>query len=217
MSDDYDQKYTRPDLRRRLKEEIKASDRGGKPGQWSARKSQMLVQEYEKQGGGYKKSRKDEDSRSLERWTDENWQTREGKAQAREDGATRRYLPEKAWEQLSEEEKARTDRKKQAASRKDRQFVSNTEAAKKARREATRNDDGADRDSLYRRAQELDIRGRSKMDREALARAVAEAEANHPENQSREALYQRARELDIPNRSRMNKGELIQALREARA
>lgn len=62
----YEEKYTKPELREQLKEEIKASDKGGKPGQWSARKSQLLVQEYEKKGGGYKKSQKDQEARSLE-------------------------------------------------------------------------------------------------------------------------------------------------------
>ncbi len=48
------EKYAHPDLREEIKEEIKAPDKGGRPGQWSARKSQLLTQEYEKRGGGYK-------------------------------------------------------------------------------------------------------------------------------------------------------------------
>ena len=51
---DYEEKYTDPELREKVKEEIRASDKGGKKGQWSARKSQLLTQEYEKRGGGYK-------------------------------------------------------------------------------------------------------------------------------------------------------------------
>jgi hypothetical protein len=46
---DYEEQYMHPELREEIKEEIKASDRGGKEGQWSARKSQLLTQEYEKQ------------------------------------------------------------------------------------------------------------------------------------------------------------------------
>ena len=49
-----EEKYTDQDFRQKIKEEIKASDKGGKPGQWSARKSQLLTKEYEKRGGGYK-------------------------------------------------------------------------------------------------------------------------------------------------------------------
>ena len=51
-------------------------------------------------------------------------------------GYTKRYLPEKAWALLSKEEREETDQKKRAASRKGKQFVSNTDAAKKAGRAA---------------------------------------------------------------------------------
>jgi hypothetical protein len=46
--------YTKPTLRKRLFEQIKAGSKGGQPGQWSARKAQLLAVEYKKQGGGYK-------------------------------------------------------------------------------------------------------------------------------------------------------------------
>lgn len=46
--------YTKPAMRKRLFEKIKAGGKGGKPGQWSARKAQMLAREYKAQGGGYK-------------------------------------------------------------------------------------------------------------------------------------------------------------------
>ena len=46
--------YTKPTLRKRLFNKIKAGGKGGKPGQWSARKAQMLAQQYKKAGGGYK-------------------------------------------------------------------------------------------------------------------------------------------------------------------
>ncbi len=89
QSDDYDEKYTDPELRRKLKDEIQASSKGGKKGQWSARKSQLLVHEYEKHGGGYK-GEKSGDAMSLEAWTNENWTTSDGGANARqEDGGTK--------------------------------------------------------------------------------------------------------------------------------
>jgi hypothetical protein len=47
--------YTKPTLRKQLFERIKAGDKGGSPGQWSARKAQLLAVEYKKAGGGYKK------------------------------------------------------------------------------------------------------------------------------------------------------------------
>ncbi len=46
--------YTRPAMRKRLFEKIKAGSKGGKPGQWSARKAQLLAKLYKAQGGGYK-------------------------------------------------------------------------------------------------------------------------------------------------------------------
>tara|TARA_Y100000004_G_scaffold156348_1_gene181427 strand:+ start:766 stop:942 length:177 start_codon:yes stop_codon:yes gene_type:complete len=46
--------YTKPALRKRLFNEIKRSGKGGKPGQWSARKAQMLARRYKAAGGGYK-------------------------------------------------------------------------------------------------------------------------------------------------------------------
>jgi hypothetical protein len=46
--------YTKPSMRKRLFEQIKAGGKGGAPGQWSARKAQMLASQYKKAGGGYK-------------------------------------------------------------------------------------------------------------------------------------------------------------------
>ena len=45
--------YTKPAMRKRLFSKIKAGSKGGKPGQWSARKAQLLASEYKKAGGGY--------------------------------------------------------------------------------------------------------------------------------------------------------------------
>ena len=46
--------YTKPALRKRLFEKIKAGTKGGKAGQWSGRKAQLLAREYKKAGGGYR-------------------------------------------------------------------------------------------------------------------------------------------------------------------
>jgi hypothetical protein len=46
--------YTKPGMRKSLFERIKAGGKGGAPGQWSARKAQMLALQYKKSGGGYK-------------------------------------------------------------------------------------------------------------------------------------------------------------------
>ncbi|WP_291812759.1 hypothetical protein [Limnobacter sp.] len=46
--------YTKPTMRKRLFESIKAGGKGGRPGQWSARKAQMLAKQYKAKGGGYR-------------------------------------------------------------------------------------------------------------------------------------------------------------------
>ena len=46
--------YTNPGMRKALFNKIKAGSKGGNPGQWSARKAQLLAVQYKKAGGGYK-------------------------------------------------------------------------------------------------------------------------------------------------------------------
>ena len=46
--------YTKPTMRKALFNKIKAGSKGGDPGEWSARKAQLLASEYKKAGGGYK-------------------------------------------------------------------------------------------------------------------------------------------------------------------
>ena len=46
--------YTKPTMRKNLFNRIKASNKGGRPGQWSARKAQMLAKQYKAKGGGYR-------------------------------------------------------------------------------------------------------------------------------------------------------------------
>ena len=46
--------YTKPTMRKRLVASVKAGSKGGKPGQWSARKAQMVAKQYKAKGGGYK-------------------------------------------------------------------------------------------------------------------------------------------------------------------
>jgi hypothetical protein len=76
-----------------------------------------------------------ESQRSLEKWTSEKWRTSDGKKAIRK-GGTVRYLPDKAWKSLSPAEKRATNKKKREGSKKGKQFVSNTPAAKKAGKRA---------------------------------------------------------------------------------
>ena len=45
--------YTKPTMRKSLVTAVKAGGKGGKPGQWSARKAQMVAKQYKAKGGGY--------------------------------------------------------------------------------------------------------------------------------------------------------------------
>lgn len=128
--------YTKPGLRERLKNQIMSGGKGGKPGQWSARKAQLLAQAYEKAGGGYSGS-KTKKQRSLSRWTKEEWRTKSGRPSTQGPKATgERYLPKKAIRSLSAAEYRATSEKKRAGTRAGKQFVPNTQAAKEAGRKA---------------------------------------------------------------------------------
>lgn len=129
-----DENYTKPDLREKIKREVIAGDKGGRPGQWSARKAQMVAHEYVAEGGGYKHPR-NEAQESLKHWGDEKWHTATGE-KAVQGEETHRYLPDKAWKELSPEEQKATDEKKVKGSRKGNQFVPNTPEASEARRDA---------------------------------------------------------------------------------
>lgn len=181
MSDTYEAKYTKPDLRRKLKDELMQGDRGGKSGQWSARKAQMLVKEYEQQGGGYRKEKKDEDAKSLEQWTEQDWQTADGSAYADDGKAMKRYLPKRAWDLLSDAEKQRAQQKKRQGDARGRQYVENTVAAKAARAYVDHGDASElsqdqlmrlKKDELMDLAQQQGVEGRSSMNKPQLARSL---------------------------------------------
>lgn len=124
--------YDQPQLRLRLRQRIMAGSKGGRAGQWSARKAQLLTQAYERAGGGYTGPRT-ATQRSLRRWTGERWRTSDGRP-AIQGSSTRRYLPDAAWRRLSPGQRAATNRKKLEGSRRGRQFVANTSAAAQAGR-----------------------------------------------------------------------------------
>ena len=114
--------YNKPALRERLKDKIMAGSKGGKSGQWSARKAQLLSQEYEKAGGGYTGG-KTKAQKSLSKWPKEEWGTKSGKPSTQGSKATgERYLPKKARESLSSKEYAATSRKKREDTAKGKQF-----------------------------------------------------------------------------------------------
>jgi hypothetical protein len=163
---------TDPKLWEKVKKEVVASDKGGKPGQWSARKAQLAVHEYKEEGGGYigKKSA----DNHLVQWTKEEWGTKSGEPSG-ETGE--RYLPKKARKALSKEEYARTTRKKRADTRKGKQFSAQPAdvAHKTAKYREPGHGSGGPADSkaaLYAEAKKRNVPGRSKMSKAELAKAV---------------------------------------------
>jgi hypothetical protein len=178
-SDNYDEKYTKPELRRRLKDEIKSGDKGGEPGQWSARKSQLLVQRYEKEGGGYKSDDKHAAARSLKDWQEQSWQTRDGSGRADRKDGMHRYLPQNAWALLLQKDQDEAEQTKSEADDRDEQFSDWPKAVQDVMTylgyvEGSDEND-ITKDYLYNRAQELDIDGRSSMNKDELKTAIIEA------------------------------------------
>lgn len=120
--------YTKPEARERIKNKIMAGSKGGKPGQWSARKAQLLSQAYEKEGGGYS-GPKTEKQKSLSKWTKEKWGTKSGKPSTQGPKATgERYLPEKARKSLTAAEYAATTKAKREGTKAGKQFVKQPKA-----------------------------------------------------------------------------------------
>ncbi len=118
---------------KRIVASVKAGDKGGKPGQWSARKAQLATQRYKKSGGSYS-GPKTEAQKSLSKWTKEDWGTKSGKPSTQGPKATgERYLPKKAREALSSKEYSATSKAKRAGTKAGKQFVKQPKAiAKKA-------------------------------------------------------------------------------------
>jgi hypothetical protein len=108
---------------KRIVAAVKASDKGGKPGQWSARKAQLATQRYKKSGGGYS-GPKTKAQKSLSKWTKEDWGTKSGKPSTQGPKATgERYLPKKARQALTSSEYAATTKAKRKGTAKGKQFV----------------------------------------------------------------------------------------------
>ena len=179
MPTDHDEdKYTKPALRRRIKQALQNSSKGGRKGQWSARKRQLLVQEYERQGGGYKGDQNHHEADSLRQWTDQEWQTKEGSADARRGSKMQRYLPKQAWNLLSENEQRATEQKKASTNG---QYVPNTETAQAARAYVDRDDPSRlneeqlkrlTKEKLSQIARKEELPNRSKMNKAQLARTL---------------------------------------------
>lgn len=111
-------KKKNPELWSRIVSSVKASSKGGRPGQWSARKAQLATKKYKSAGGKY--SGPKSSSNSLSKWTKQKWRTSDGSPSK----GKKRYLPDKAWKSLSSSEKAATNRAKSKGNAQGKQFVS---------------------------------------------------------------------------------------------
>ena len=108
---------------KRIVASVKAGDKGGKPGQWSARKAQLATQRYKKSGGSYS-GPKTEAQKSLSKWTKEDWGTKSGKPSTQGAKATgERYLPKKARQALTSSDYAATTKAKREGTKAGKQFV----------------------------------------------------------------------------------------------
>ena len=105
-------------LWRQIVREVTAEDKGGRAGQWSARKAQICVARYKQAGGGYIGAKSPDNS--LAKWTREKWRTKSG-APSLQTGE--RYLPSAAIEALTDEEYAETSRAKRLGMKRGQQFV----------------------------------------------------------------------------------------------
>jgi hypothetical protein len=122
-------KKTNPSKWKRIVAAVKAGTKGGRAGQWSARKAQIATARYKKSGGGYKGAKKA--SNSLSKWSKQKWRTSDG---SKSEGK-KRYLPSAAWKALSPAEKKATNRAKAAGNKKGKQFVKQPKSiAKKVRK-----------------------------------------------------------------------------------
>ncbi|KQP33637.1 hypothetical protein ASF49_07050 [Methylobacterium sp. Leaf104] len=161
-----------PKLWEKVKKQVTESDKGGKPGQWSARKAQAATKAYKDAGGGYQ-GKKSSDNH-LKQWTEEEWDTKSGK----KSGETgERYLPKKARESVSKSEYDRSTKKKRVDSAKGRQFSKQpADVAKKtaaARRSASGKSGSAKtKADLMKAARDKNIPGRSKMSKGELEHAL---------------------------------------------
>lgn len=160
---------TDPRLWETVKTSILKGGKGGEPGQWSARKAQMAVQEYKRCGGGY--AGPNSADNSLSQWTDEEWGTRSGKPSG-ETGE--RYLPRQAREHLSKADYRRTSDKKRADSEKGRQFSKQPDdVARKTAPFRHHADGNWTRAALYEKAKQRNLSGRSRMSKEELQKALS--------------------------------------------
>ena len=128
---------------KRIVARIKAGTKGGKAGQWSARKAQLATAAYKKSGGTYSGPKKK--SNSLSKWSKEKWDyvsekdRKDKKKPAKKKG---RYLPKKVRESLSSSEKNKTNAAKKKANASGKQKAKYSKSVAKKVRAVTKKKGG---------------------------------------------------------------------------
>lgn len=105
---------TNEQLWQKIKTKIHEGSKGGAAGTWNARKAQLAVLEYKKQGGGYIGEKSTHNS--LVKWTNEKWGYIDGKK-------GNRYLPEHVRNRLTEEQKKTENTAKQKATKNGQRYA----------------------------------------------------------------------------------------------
>lgn len=154
-----------PALWDKVKTEITAGAKGGKPDTWSARKAQLAVLEYKKRGGGYLGHR--DPHNHLHEWTEEEWGTKSGEESLK---TGERYLPKAARAALTDEEYDRTTATKRADLKAGHQHSAQP-ADIAAKTKPFR--DHRTKAELMAEARKRGIPGRSKMGKDELLKAVS--------------------------------------------
>lgn len=173
--------------------------------------------EYKRRGGGYDESGPSQEETSLHEWTQEEWGTRSGE----ESGDTgERYLPKRVRMLLTDDEYRRTTGKKRRDTTAGEQFSDQPDDV--ADKIARLREHGPTKALLDERARELEIEGRSSMDKDELLDAIEAAVDARDDgdggceplsDRTKDELYEMAQERGIEGRSTMNKAQLVAALR----
>ena len=158
---------TDPALWEKVKTKVMQGAKGGRAGQWSARKAQLAVQQYKQAGGGYQGPAGGDNH--LKQWQAEDWGTRSGKASGK---TGERYLPRRAREKLSDAEYDRSTARKRADTAAGRQFSAQP---KDVARKTAAARHGETRDALMAQARRVGLRGRSRTTKAQLAAALEQA------------------------------------------
>ncbi len=127
--------YTDPEMREQLRAEIRAAAKGGEPGTWSARKSQLLTLAYQKAGGGYLQQHPNSKPRNTQGAGDQPGKATAEKAARRLTGAAG-YLAANASDDLTPAQRKAANVRKLVGSKAGKHPVASAATVKPTRKHA---------------------------------------------------------------------------------